>query len=93
MSINASSTQQEIVGQYLDNLSYDMDGSVAKAKLFIAACRALLVMHPTTWSHAQSSIQFNPNLWEKQLQDAQRWLSSRVSQGNVNHMSFRGFRN
>lgn len=93
MAITASSTQGEIIQEYLSNLSYDVEGSTAKAGRFIAACRALLVMHPGNWSHAQNTIQFDPRLWKEQLDSALQWLASaREGQSRVHHMSFENFR-
>jgi len=94
MAIDYLSTQQEIVGEYLDNLGYDHSGSVASCKLFIQACRALLVMHPGTWSQSGASIAFNPELWSRQQQEAQVWLNanSPTTSGSVKHLAFGDFR-
>jgi hypothetical protein len=39
MSLSSSSTLDDAVGQYLDNLSWE--GDIAKARLFLAAIRAI----------------------------------------------------
>lgn len=94
MTITSASTQADIVGEYLDNLSYDLNSSASQCKLFIAACRALLVMHPSNWEQSGSRIQFNAELWSQQLNEAQNWLSANgtgsQSNGGVSHLSFRG---
>ena len=94
MTITSASTQADIVGEYLDNLSYDIDGSAAKCKLFIAACRALLVMHPNNWEQTSVKIQFDPKLWADQLNAAITWLAvngtGSQSNGGVSHLSFGG---
>jgi hypothetical protein len=93
MSIDANTTQQQIVGKYLDNLGYDHSGSVAQCKLFIQACRALLVMHPSTWSASSQSISFDPRVWQQQLSEAQAWLNANTqSAGSVKHLAFGDFR-
>lgn len=94
MAITGTSTQAEIVTEYLNNVNYDVNGSAGECKLFIAACRALLVMHPANWQHAGSTIQYNPQLWETQLNDAKTWLAANgtgsQSDGGVSHLAFRG---
>ena len=94
MAITSASTQAEIVGEYLDNIGYDIDSSASKCKLFIAACRALLVMHPGTWQQDKVSIQYDAVRWENQLNEARSWLnangSGSQSNGGVSHLSFNG---
>ena len=94
MAIDYLSTQQDIVGQYLDNLGYDHSESVASCKLFIAACRAMLVMHPSNWSQSGTSIAFAPELWLRQQQEAQIWLNANLptQSGQVKHLAFGDFR-
>lgn len=98
MAISSSSTQNQIVAAYLDNLNYDINESVSECRSFVAACRALLVMHPSNWSQSGANIQFSPELWQRQLDDAKSWLaangdSSGVGSGGVSHLAFgEGFR-
>ena len=94
MAIDYLSTQQDIVGQYLDNLGYDHNESVASCKLFIQACRAMLVMHPSNWSQSGTSIAFDPLAWKQQAAQAEMWLAanSPTSSGNVKHLAFGDFR-
>ena len=91
MAITSVSTQADIVGQYLDNLGYDHSASVPACKLFIEACRALLVMHPNDWQQAGSRIAFDQSQWRQELNAAQQWLnanSTTAGQGSVKHLSF-----
>lgn len=95
MAITSASTQADIVGEYLDNLSYDINGSTSQAAAFIAACRALLVMHPSDWQHNQSRITYTPQLWNQQLQAAMAWYSARsagTGGGAATHLAFQEFR-
>lgn len=94
MSIDSASTQDDIVAVYLDNLGYDVDGSASKAREFIKACRALLVIHPSQWSQSTTNMTFDPSLWQKQLTDALAWLASNsdASSGSVRHLAFGDFR-
>ncbi len=95
MEINESTTQEQAVAGYLANLTYDVDGSASKCRGFIAACRALLVLHPSNWSQSQQQIAFNPQLWQLQLDDALHWLSGHSTDpaaARVKYVSFGGFR-
>ncbi len=58
-----SPTQIEVVQEYLTNRSYDMNNSVSECRLFVAACRALLVILPSDWADTNSKVAFNP-IWE-----------------------------
>lgn len=89
MSIDSLSTQQDIVGQYLDNLGYDHAGSASSCRLFIQACRALLVMQPSAWSQSSTNITFDPRLWQQQLEQAESWLNASASAGSS--VSYYGF--
>ena len=91
MAITSASTQADIVGQYLDNIGYDHSGSVSSCKLFIEACRALLVMHPADWQQKNTKVVFNPVLWKQEMRAAQGWLnanSTTSGTGNIKHLSF-----
>lgn len=94
MAIDSTSTQEDIVAQYLDNIGYDHAASATSAKLFIQACRAMLVMHPATWSQSSTSITFDPRLWQQQQQAAEQWLAVNqyTTSGAVRHLAFGDFR-
>ena len=94
MAIDHLSTQQDIVGQYLDNLGYDHNESVASCKLFIQACRAMLVMHPSTWSQSGVNITFDPTAWRQQAAQAEIWLNANQTSGggSVKFLAFGDFR-
>lgn len=64
--------------QYFDNLDYDTESSVAKCKLFITACRALLLHIPAKMQHGGSGadgFEFNQEELRLQLADARTWLA------------------
>lgn len=95
MAITSASTQAQIVGQYLDNVGYDHSASVASCKLFIQACRALLIMHPADWMHSGHRTTFNPDLWAQQQSAAEAWLNANdtaAGANSVKHLSFGAFR-
>lgn len=94
MTIDSASTQDDIVAAYLDNLGYDVDGSASQARVFIKACRALLVMHPSQWSETSTQMTFDPQLWKSQLDSALAWLAqnTEAASGSVRHLAFGDFR-
>jgi hypothetical protein len=94
MSIDSASTQDDIVAAYLDNLGYDVEESPSKAREFIKACRALLVIHPSQWSQSTINMTFDPSLWQNQLNAAMSWLSAntQAQSGSVRHLAFGDFR-
>lgn len=62
--------------QYLDNLDYDDTGSLAKARLFRAACRALLAM-PVEHRQGRAGTRFDRAAIPEQLREVQRFLAER----------------
>lgn len=45
-TLSSTSTLAEVLAAYDDNASYEEDGSAAKAKAFVTACRLLLMKIP-----------------------------------------------
>jgi hypothetical protein len=60
---------------YLTNSDYDLSGSVAKAKLFVSACRALLLLLPKRSRQSGHEIETDPAVVQKAEQNALRWLA------------------
>lgn len=95
MAITSASTLADIKGQYLDNADYEESASVSKAKLFITACRALLLKLPANTAGAGGgSIALSPQLIAAEMNQARAWLSSNNTDRNsgVKHLSFEGLR-
>lgn len=57
---------------YAENADYEESGSVAKAKLFITACRRMLGLRPSDISDATSRMTFQSI--EKQMNAAQAYV-------------------
>ncbi|MBX3435539.1 MAG: hypothetical protein KF847_19655 [Pirellulales bacterium] len=76
MPITASSTLEEIEGQYLDNVDWLESGSLAKAAAFAAAVRALMIKKPTAQQLATLSIRFDVRLLKEQLDEASEYVKS-----------------
>lgn len=76
MAITSSSTLTQIEAQYLDNASYAEDDSVAAGKLFIEACRAILLKKAKTSSGESFSMAFDLAAIRAELESARDWLNS-----------------
>lgn len=94
-TITSASTVEDQRAAYLDNLSYQTDGSVAKARAFVEACLALLMTLPKSVGTGETNADLNPELIQKQLEYAQRWVATNNTTsngGSVRHLSFRNLR-
>lgn len=98
MTLTAESTLAEVQAQYDDNADYDLNGSVAQAKLFIQACRLLL--RRMADSASKDGEQFS-NAYQKiqgQLDAALAWWRTNdvsvagQAGGRTRHLSFNDFR-
>ena len=77
MPIGATSTIADIEGQFLDNSGYDSgDGSVASAKLFAQACRALLGKRPVDLGHGSGRLAYSRAEIQSMLARAEEWIES-----------------
>ena len=97
-TLTSSSTLAEIQAAYIDNASYAEDGSVAKARAFITACRILLLRLPKRARHGGGGeeIELDPESIRSELKAAQRYVSTNAGVGaggaGVKHVDFAGFR-
>lgn len=77
------------------NASYIADLDVAKCRKFITACTQLLLA-PSSMTKGANSISSRPDLIEKRLDRAERWLEihspNQIPGPRVTKSSFRGFR-
>ena len=69
---------------YADNGSYEEDGSSAKCRIFITACRLLLLRLPSRSARrgvagAGDEVELNVMLIKGELESAQKWLRAQVS--------------
>lgn len=91
--LTSDSTISQIRDEYADAGSYHEDGSTAKAKRFITACRLLLLRLPKTSGQGGSQVGMNPELIREELDRAQRFIAAQGGvNGGVKHLSFRRFR-
>jgi len=98
-SLDSTSTLDEVKAAYADNASYSEDGSAAKARAFIVACRILLIKLPERVQHGGSGtaemVQLNLTLINQQLADARAWLAANgafAGGARVRDLSFEEFR-
>jgi hypothetical protein len=96
MSVDSTSSLTEVQAQYDDNASYFEDNSIAKAKLFVTACRILLRRTASQMVKGSNQVNLNVPLIEKQLKDAEEWLLARDTAfrpgPSVTRSDFRRFR-
>lgn len=93
----AIATYNDAHAQYLENLSYRREASVAKAWLFYEACSALILLAPKrSRSGNDNELETDPVRLEKQMQEAEQWIStnsaSSASAGSVRFPNFSEFR-
>ncbi|MEM6260149.1 MAG: hypothetical protein AAGI37_17880 [Planctomycetota bacterium] len=95
MAINGASTLADIKGQYLDNVDYEETASLSKARLFVSACRALLLKLPANTAGARGgAVAMSPGLIRDEMNQARAWISANNTNRNsgVKHLSLEGFR-
>lgn len=95
-ALSSSSTLTEIKNAYLDNASYEEDGSTSKAAAFITACRMLLAKLPKRALHGgRNEIELDLGQIRKELDQAKTWLatsSTAATGGGVRFNDFTSFR-
>lgn len=82
---------------YFTNAGYDANNSAAECRLFITACRKLLMLPKRASSgERDEEVELDLTLIRDQLNDASSWLADAVDQadggGAVIHADFSGFR-
>jgi hypothetical protein len=99
MPITSTSTIDQIKAAYVDNSAYDVNASVAQAKLFVQACRVLLLVMPKMAGQDRATLSLSPELVAQQLADATRWLGGQadttaavIGGGGTRHFSFENLR-
>jgi hypothetical protein len=75
VSLDSRSTIDDVRAAYADNASYGEDGSVAKARAFVTACRLLIQMQPAAASKGGDSLSLDLRLLAEQMLEAQRFIS------------------
>lgn len=99
MALDSTSTREEAVAQYFDNMGYDIESSTTKCVLFIEACRYLLGRPVTRSEKSGESVELDIRQIENRLKSAEAWwlnnqtLSAATSgRYRVTHVDMRNFR-
>lgn len=99
MALSSASTFDQVIAQYDDNASYDVNGSVSSCKLFVEACRILKRRRPTGVQADGQYMQYTPAAITEELNTALAWLSANdrssatsSAAGSVRAYSLRGLR-
>ena len=94
-TLSSTSTLDDIKAAYADSASYAEDGSPAKARAFITACKLLLLWLPrrsaATGGGQGEEIELEPRLIAEQEAEARKWLatySSAADGGSAKFVSF-----
>lgn len=96
-TLSSASTDAEVEDAYADNASYAEDGSVAKARAFITACRLLLLRRPSQASKGGpggAALEFDPTLYERQITQAEQYIAvnNTAAGSGVRYTDFADFR-
>lgn len=78
-TLSSASTYADGVDAYLDNAGYEEDGSAAKAKAFITACRFLLRFPKRAQSGTSKGgqeFETSPEALRAEITEAQEWLAA-----------------
>jgi len=77
-TLSSSSSFAEIRAAFDDNASYEEDGSVAKAKAFVTACRMLLRRTPkrAAVGGGGHELELDPAIIKEMMADAQEWIAA-----------------
>lgn len=78
----ALETFDDAHAQYLANVGYDVSGSAAEARLFIAAVRAMLAFPERAKQGRGTEVQVNVRALENQLTKACGWLARHPGSGS-----------
>ena len=96
MPIDSTSTPDEIIAAYQDNVGYDGDGSVESARIFVKATRIIIATRPQSTSGNGHNLNWDMAVLNDQLKHAIDWLKANdPNSGNrseVRHLDLRGFR-
>lgn len=96
--LTSSSTDAQVIAAYKDNADYDTSNSPAKAKLFIQACRFLLINMKAEVRHGDAAVREEYRKYQDQLERAEAWWSANDStstatgQAKVRHFDYRDIR-
>jgi hypothetical protein len=97
MSLTSTSTIAEIQAAYVDNALFDVDNSLTQARLFVQACRILLLKMPKMAAQDRASLQLNPEMIQAEMERGVAFIANNPSAtggggGGNRHFSFENLR-
>lgn len=96
-TLSSDSTYDEIVAAYMDAASYEEDGSLAKAKAFVTACR-MLIRYPSRLQvggrQAGHEMEIDVATLRAEMKAAQEWIAANetVTGGRTTYGDFSSYR-
>lgn len=88
MAITASSTVDDARTEFLTNIDWEETGDTAKAKLFVTACKALLVLMPKETRKSRQGWAYDVSEIRRMMQAASGFVA--VSAGGKVQTGFQG---
>lgn len=92
--LSSASTTAQVKNAYDDNASYDVDGSISEAQIFLAACRILMRRIPSAARQGDAlAVEMDLRLIREQHDRCLRWLNVQNAPGQgVRFSDFGTFR-
>ena len=90
MSIDSTSTFDEIVTEYKDSANYTTDTTGALARRHVVSIRYLLIEIPSTSTKGSNTVGYNTTMLQKQLLAAEKFANRTNSITRVDFSNIRG---
>jgi hypothetical protein len=77
-TLDSQSSLDDVRAAYADNASYQEDGSAAKCRAFMTACRLLLLHLPKRMAHGgrgNEEIEMDLTVIQAEIREARQWLA------------------
>lgn len=74
--LDSSSTYADAKAAYQDNASYDLQGDTDMCRMFIDACRHLVLLMDTRSRSGDSESEFDASQLRKEIDEAKSWLAA-----------------
>ena len=77
MGIDSASSLDDVRAAYIDAADYEETGDAAKARQFVTACRALILLLPKNVGYGSESVGLSVPEIRAELQTARRFLAAK----------------
>lgn len=78
MEVNSQQTRAELEAILRDNAGWRWDSSLAKVKLYLEACEALLSLPLTEFGHGGELARLDPRIIQENMRRAERFYFNRA---------------